>query len=109
MSEVGKRIDATSSALRPPPLVELGHWGGEKLVRGKNVLDIGCGDGRFALGLAPLAVRVEGIDPDPGAIAAARKGARALGLGNVKFSVGAAQKLRFPDSSFDTVLLSWTL
>ncbi len=107
--DVGKRLHAFSSALRPRPLVELERWGGEALVRGRRVLDLGCGDGRFALGIAPLAAAVEGIDPDPDAIAAAQSGARSLGLKNTRFSVGAAQQLPYRDGSLDVVLLSWTL
>jgi ubiquinone/menaquinone biosynthesis C-methylase UbiE len=106
---VGKHVPAVSSALRPDPLHELDQWGGETLVRGKRVLDLGCGDGRFALGVAPLASSVEGLDPDAEAIAAAKKAARESGAANVRFRVGAAQKLPYPDATFDVVLLSWTL
>jgi ubiquinone/menaquinone biosynthesis C-methylase UbiE len=106
---VGKRVPAMSSAVRPDPLRELDQWGGESLVRGKRVLDLGCGDGRFALGVAPLASSVEGLDPDEDTIAAARRSARNSRLGNVRFAVGAAQRLPYPDAVFDVVLLSWTL
>ena len=71
----GRHVPALSSALRPSPHDELREWGGPPLVRGKRVLDLGCGDGRLALGVAPLATRVEGIDPDPEAIAFATVGA----------------------------------
>ena len=108
-TEFGKRVATTSSALRPLPLVELGHWGGEALVRGKRVLDVGCGDGRFAIGIAPLAAGAEGLDPDPEAVAAARRNARALRVKNVRFITGAAQRLPYRDAEFDVVLLSWTL
>lgn len=106
---VGKHVPAISSALRPNPLVELEAWGGEELVRGKRILDLGSGDGRFALGVASLAVSVDGLDPDPESIADARKTARQMSAGNVRFEVGAAQHLLYPDRSFDTVILSWTL
>lgn len=106
---VGRHVPAYSSSLRPDPLVELSHWGGEGLARGKRVLDLGCGDGRFALGLAPLALSIDGLDPDPDAIKAARKNARQAAIENVHFRVGAAQKLPYPDASVDVVLLSWTL
>ena len=106
---VGRHVPAYSSTLRPDPLVELSHWGGARIAPGKRVLDLGCGDGRFALGLAPLALRVDGLDPDPDAIKAAKKNAGKSGIGNVHFRVGAAQELPYPDASFDVVLLSWTL
>lgn len=98
-----------SSVLRPNPLDELQAWGGEGLVRGKHVLDLGSGDGRFALGVAPLAASVSGVDPDPESIAAAKETARKNGISNAKFEVGAAQDLPFPYASFEVVILSWTL
>jgi len=106
---VGKHVGAFSSALRPRPLVELDHWGGAALVRGRRVLDLGCGDGRFALGIAPLAASVEGLDPYPEGIAASKASARRSGLQNTRFTVGAAQDLPYRDGSLDVVLLSWTL
>ena len=107
--DVGKHVPALSSALRPRPVDELREWGGERLVHGKRVLDLGCGDGRFALGIAPVALSVAGVDPDPEAIAAARKNARTARLRNVRFVVGAAQSLPYPREVFDVVILSWTL
>lgn len=106
---VGRNVAAFSSALRPNPLDELNAWGGARLIRGKRVLDVGCGDGRFALGVAPFASSVEAIDPDDGAIAAAKRSARKSGVRNVRFAVGAAQQLPHPDAAFDVVILSWTL
>ena len=109
VGHVGKRVPWVSSALRPDPLHELREWGGARLVQNKRVLDLGCGDGRFALGVARIASSVHGLDPDPEAITAAKKSARRSGLGNVRFAVGAAQHLPYPNGAFDVVLLSWTL
>jgi len=107
--DVGRLLPALSSALRPHPLDELREWGGPLLVRHKRVLDLGCGEGRLALGVAPYARRVDGIDPDPEAIAAAKTNARKAGVRNVRFAAGAAQRLPYPDKTFDVVILSWTL
>lgn len=109
VGDVGRHIPALSSALRPSPSDELAAWGGPALVRGKRVLDLGCGDGRFALGVASFAANVVGLDPDEEAIAAAKKAARQAGARNVRFRVGAAQRLPHPDGAFDVVILSWTL
>jgi ubiquinone/menaquinone biosynthesis C-methylase UbiE len=109
VGDVGRHVPALSSTLRPRPLDELRAWGGERLVRGKRVLDLGCGDGRFALGVAALASTVDGLDPDDEAIGAAKKAARKSGVRNVRFRVGAAQRLPYPDGAFDVVILSWTL
>lgn len=106
---VGKRIPALASALRPSAEDELAQWGGPRLVAGKRVLDLGCGDGRLALGVAPYAREVLGLDPDEELIRDARRRAAARGLGNARFDVGAGQDLALPDASFDVVILSWTL
>jgi len=59
VGEVGRHVPSFSSALRPRPLDELREWGGPPIVRGKRVLDVGCGDGRLTLGVATLATTVE--------------------------------------------------
>jgi ubiquinone/menaquinone biosynthesis C-methylase UbiE len=109
LGDVGKHVPTVSSALRPRPHDELREWGGPSLVRGKRVLDLGCGDGRLALGVAAYAERVDGLDPDPEAIAGATRNARKAGARNVRFAAGAAQHLPYPDAAFDLVILSWTL
>ena len=106
---VGRHVPAMSSALRPNPLVELEAWGGEEVVRGRRILDLGSGDGRFALGVASLAASVDAVDPDPESIATARKTARQMGFRNARFKLGAAQDLPYADGSFEVVILSWTL
>jgi ubiquinone/menaquinone biosynthesis C-methylase UbiE len=63
----------------------------------------------LALGVAPYARSVDGIDPDPEAIAAAKRNALKAGVRNVRFATGAAQRLPHPDAAFDVVILSWTL
>jgi ubiquinone/menaquinone biosynthesis C-methylase UbiE len=108
-SAVGRLLPAISSALRPPPVDELREYGGVGLVRGKRVIDVGCGDGRMALGCAPYASDVVGVDPDPEAIRLARQKVRETGVTNTTFKVGVAQDLPFPDEHFDVVILSWTL
>src|SRR5438309_1917674 len=61
-SAVGRLLPAISSLLRPPPAGELREYGGVALVRRKRVIDVGCGDGRMALGCAPYASEVVGVD-----------------------------------------------
>lgn len=109
IGDVGRHVAAFSSSLRPQALEELREWGGGEIIHGKRVLDLGCGDGRFVLGVAPFAGSVEALDPDPEAIAAAKKSARKAGVRNARFAVGAAQNLHYPDRAFDVVILSWTL
>jgi ubiquinone/menaquinone biosynthesis C-methylase UbiE len=108
-SAVGRLLPALSSQLRPQAEVELREYGGTRLISRKRVIDIGCGDGRLALGCAPYAAEVHGVDPDPEAIRLAREKARELGRENVRFKVGVAQELPFADRHFDIAILSWTL
>lgn len=109
VGDVGRHVPALTSALRPKPEREIALWGGARLFRGRRALDLGCGDGRLAVGVAPYAREVSGLDPDPEAIRAARERARTARARNVHFRVGAAQKLPYRDGAFDVVILSWTL
>jgi len=104
---LGRQIP--SSALRPPAADELAQWGGPRVVRGKRVLDLGCGDGRLAFGVAPYAREVVGLDPDAELIKNATAKASQQGLRNVRFLAGAGQDLPLGDGAFDVVILSWTL
>src|SRR5258706_2910858 len=92
-SGVGRLLPAVSSLLRPLPQHELREYGGTGLVRRKRVIDIGCGDGRMALGCAPLASEVVGVDPDPSAIRRARAKTRELSVANADFQVGVAPEI----------------
>jgi SAM-dependent methyltransferase len=59
----------------------------QRLRHGAPVIEAGCGTGTAACLLARQfpAARITGLDADPEAIALARRRARELGLGNVKF------------------------
>jgi len=68
---------------------------GAHLPASGRVLDIGCGFGLFSLyyALRNPALRLEGIDVDPGRVALATATAARLGLPNVTFRVGDAREL----------------
>src|SRR5262245_30922430 len=70
---------------------------------GNRVLDVGSGTGALAFAVlhAGPASRVVGIDPSPAYVAHARMTAGSV---NATFEEGDAQRLRFPDGSFDTAL-----
>jgi ArsR family transcriptional regulator len=68
-----------------------------------DVLDAGSGDGAIAAFLAPGSHSVTCLDISPKVLQACRK--RLQGLENVHFVLGDIQTLRFPDASFDQVLL----
>lgn len=75
-----------------------------------TVLDLGTGEGRLALLLAPRARIVVGIDRDEDALAAARDRARELRLTNVTFLPGDADTVNYRllvRSPIDVVVASY--
>jgi len=72
---------------------------------GQRVLEIGCGTGNLALlakHLHPEA-KVVGLDPDPKALARARRKAERDAL-PIRLDLGFAEQLPYPDASFDRIL-----
>jgi 2-polyprenyl-3-methyl-5-hydroxy-6-metoxy-1,4-benzoquinol methylase len=78
----------------------LRHIGG---VAGRDILEIGCGDGDLAVTLAELGGRVSAIDASEQMIVAARKRA-AERRTSIDLRLGLAQQLPFEDGSFDIVV-----
>jgi SAM-dependent methyltransferase len=74
-----------------------------RLRAGADVLDVGCGAGHATNLIAEAfpGSRVVGLDSNPDAIAAARREAATMGLGNVRFEVADATEL--PPASCDVV------
>lgn len=77
--------------------------------RGKHVLEIGCGDGRLSRRIARLGATVSAIDPDPKLIRTARKSLPRRFADRIRYRVGKAEQLEYPDESFDVVLFGWSL
>lgn len=79
-----------------------------QLSAGQRVLDLGCGTGALSLLAKRAQPRVEivGLDPDPKALARARRKAERGGLA-VTFEQGFGDSLPFADASFDRVLSSF--
>jgi len=75
----------------------------------KRLLEIGCGDGRLTRALAERAASVVAIDPNRRAIAKARRTLPRGLRGRVRFDVGRAESLPYPDGAFDAVIFSWAL
>lgn len=88
---------------------EIAAFGGSRMFRGKDVLDIGTGNGRLAFDIARHARRVLGIDPSDESVQGARAKARRLGLRNLEFRVGDAAALDVGKERFDLALFSWSL
>jgi ubiquinone/menaquinone biosynthesis C-methylase UbiE len=77
---------------------------------GHRVLDVGCGTGNLlrTTGKQHPGTELVGLDPDPKALARARRKTRRAGL-NVRLDHGFAQDLPYPDSSVDRVFSSLML
>jgi arsenite methyltransferase len=78
-----------------------------RLARGERVLDLGSGAGTDSLVAAQMVGEhghVTGIDMTSAMLAKARAAAAELGATNVEFLEGEAERLPFPDESFDVVI-----
>jgi arsenite methyltransferase len=78
-----------------------------RLAPGERVLDLGSGAGADSLVAAQMVGpegRVTGIDMTPEMIATARTAAAEMGVTNVEFVEGEAERLPFADESFDVVI-----
>lgn len=75
---------------------------------GYRVLDIGCGTGTLAILSKRLYpdVAIVGIDPDPKALARARRKASRAAI-SIQFDMGFGDELPYPEASFDRVLSSF--
>lgn len=72
-------------------------------IKGKTVLEVGCGKGRVTVELARHARKVVAVDPDESLLQAARS---LVGADNVEFVLCGGESLFFPESSFDIVVYS---
>ena len=82
-------------------------WAMGRLAVGERVLDLGSGAGTDSLIAAQMVGAegsVTGIDMTPAMLAKARAAAAEMGIGNVEFVEGEAERLPFPDAAFDVVI-----
>ncbi|MFN2270783.1 MAG: class I SAM-dependent methyltransferase [Anaerolineae bacterium] len=75
-----------------------------RLSRAKDILEVGCGTGVIAEGLAQLRPAVVGLDIDPAMLNFARRRE-----GRVVYVQGDAHALPFPDGAFDAVVCHYLL
>ena len=71
---------------------------------GAYALDLGCGGGHVAYRLARYAAHVIAYDLTPAMLSAVEAEAAKRGLTNIQTRQGAAERLPFPDASFDLVV-----
>jgi arsenite methyltransferase len=82
-------------------------WTMGRLAPGERVLDLGSGAGTDSLVAAQMVGaggRVTGIDMTEAMLVKARSAATAMGVHNVEFVEGEAERLPFSDASFDVVI-----
>ncbi len=74
---------------------------------GQRVLDLGCGTGSLTILLKRLHPEVDavGLDPDPKALAQARRKAARAAV-SIRLDQGFGDELPYPEASFDRVLSS---
>ncbi|HZX94182.1 MAG TPA: class I SAM-dependent methyltransferase [Myxococcales bacterium] len=73
-------------------------------LRGKRILDVGCGEGEDAILLAKLGAIVTGFDVSPGAISVAKRRAEIDGVSDrVSFICAPLAEAQLPQGSFDVI------
>jgi ubiquinone/menaquinone biosynthesis C-methylase UbiE len=78
-------------------------------LRGRRVVEIGCGDGRITLQYARDAAAVLAFDTDEDAIRDANRGRPRDLDDRVRFDVADAAEIELPAGEFDLALFSWSL
>lgn len=79
--------------------------------KGEKALDLCCGTGDIALQLVRTGAEVTGLDFSERmlAIARERQAKARTGFGRIEFLLGDAQKIPFPDATFDIVTIGYGL
>jgi 2-polyprenyl-3-methyl-5-hydroxy-6-metoxy-1,4-benzoquinol methylase len=95
------RIDPEQNEVRA--LKSVAQW------RGKDVLEVGCGNGRLTLRLARLGAKVTAVDPESTLIRSARKNLPERFADQIRYQVRKAEQLSYPNDAFDLVVFSWVL
>ncbi len=73
-------------------------------LRGRSVLEVGCGHGELTAWLARQGAVLTTRDLSPGMVDVARRLARSLGLEErIRFDVGPGESLPYPEGAFDVV------
>ena len=75
----------------------------------REVLEIGCGDGRLVRRVAGLGASVTAVDPDAELVASAAAKALDSPEQRIRYVVADGSRLPFSDEAFDTVIFGWSL
>jgi ubiquinone/menaquinone biosynthesis C-methylase UbiE len=76
---------------------------------GKDVLEVGCGDGRLTWRYAAAARSVLGVDPKADAVARAAADTPDGLRGRVSFLAADVTTCALPAGAFDVAVLAWSL
>src|SRR5699024_4719703 len=68
------------------------------------VLDLGCGAGHISFAVSPVSASVTAYDLSEKMLAVVAEGARSRTLDNIATEQGVAEKLPFPDGTFEVVI-----
>jgi ubiquinone/menaquinone biosynthesis C-methylase UbiE len=93
-------------ALRDPEGAELSHLVQACELTGKEILEIGCGDGKFMRQYMGLPKRLIGIDPEMSDLHVIHHD---KGASNSYFIQSIGEKLPFPSQVFDIVIFASSL
>ena len=74
-------------------------WLLDEGLEGRQILDLGCGDGRLTFALAPHAGKLVGLDRDEDAIRRATARAEAEGVVNVRFAVSDVEAIEYDEAA----------
>ncbi len=78
-----------------------------KEIKNKIVLDLGCGNGRYAKFLAPSSKKYFALDISKEQLKLAKD--RTKRLKNIKFILSDAEKIPLPDNSVDVIIASFVI
>lgn len=93
---------APTAALTTPVAGHLVEFSG--VAHGEKVLDVACGTGVAAITAAQRGATVSGLDLTPALLEHARENERIAECGAIDWTEGDAERLPYPDASFDVVL-----
>ena len=79
----------------------------KQVVKGKSILDLGCGTGKYLIPLAPLANAYCGLDISEDQLRIVKS--KGNGFDNVSFLCSSAESINLPDESVDAVISTWVL
>lgn len=93
---------APTAALTTPVAAHLVEFAGVR--PGESILDVACGTGVVALTAALRGATATGLDITPELLEHARENEKIAGCDPIEWIEGDAERLPFPDESFDVVL-----